>query len=606
MRTMEQVEALELEHKLVKAEIKFDAERLNCRVGRLQGGTVMVITRKRLSVSDIWFWPDDFHTLSDTGTVREDPRTPRMNTVFTGTKKVICRVQCNEPDDVRCVFLDPDSEIPDYVLDPSQPYYNDIDAGKLIETSGKTAYTSDMAPGCSRYSSSGLDSADKEKVWSITREGMTEIADTSRYSAMHEKYINAFMRGKSATIKLKCFDVKRYEMAYSDTVINTDKDGLLKALTFIRKEYETDFTSLYGPMLKACSGVKFTVNGTSIMVEKKESEAGAELWYVNGFKITRSDLDEVLDHSLCFPKDTAAFNAYLREVSRISLKFHRAMSEGLVIRLPDNAVTGVKRPSGANAIRVPGGHGSGGSSLEIVRKINKVVGSKASFDLGGETRLMLDFDTVRRVLKGSLTHSSGDRMPVNNVALGNLRSLAKFLMTLDLYLAPESRFIPETLFTMESKNKQVYDYAVSAYQDTVVQYRVLPDSPEVITHLTDLVAVFAEEFKLAIDTEQEVLRKSYSLLQQVMKETGARDVVKDGKHAYHVTGVSGTGYIVNEADARVTDAAGNHICIVKASNDVRGYDYIASLLVALHQDRYTAKEIHTLAGAMARNAKPGA
>lgn len=549
----------------------------------------LFIERRTDDGTTLYKYPEAFKTIQKLEIRREDPRTPSMDSLgawtIDGRKAyMIGRVMASADDTVRVLFADPDSQVIRAVcsLGMGSAEYNALDAGKfmMIKTKGVETYD----PSLKNKTNKKLPDLGTQ-MRCVPIRGENGYPDSKEgYARLRADYIKDFMRGRYKEAQLKCFKFTKTSMSYSDTVITADRAGINKALEIAETCRSEDFATLYTEVLKGAYGHRFNVNGVNVKVDRKESQGQAAVrYYVNNHRISAPDLFEVLNHALCFPGAPEVYEDYLVTVSKVSLKFHRAISKGLYFVMNSDYLDYNIQGEGHSGpeIRRPGGMDrSMGNRLCIKLKVNKVFGKKMNFEFAGRTRFVNEFDAFVRVAGNNLLKRDA-RLPAVAGGLPH-HSLLTRLTAIDHDLTPESRFMTG----MDRGTVNGFDDDGIMYSDTNLEIA------------ERLYREFSSSFAADIDKEYRVRRRSHELLQQVMADTGAR-CVQDEKDAwvYKVTGVSGTRYTIDERSAAVFLDSGeskDHICIVKANNDVDGYDYISSLLIALSQDKYTARNIDTL------------
>jgi hypothetical protein len=539
--------------------------------------------------------------------MREDPDTPRLDQV---DQRRTCRgdrvmtiavVMSSEDDHVRVLFGDVDAPKPGAVValtENSAGVYDGLDVGVQVSCLERDA-TPQLLSGCDtirfdgRLGTGPVRSFKSHYNWS------------DRYDASRKRYVTNYRSGKLPELQLKGFKFGKKQFSYSDTVIKAGKEALKEAAHAVLEAHSDSFDGLFSLVLKACAGHTMIVNGTAVRVEWKDSRGAARLWYVNGYKISQPDLEEVLRHSLCYPNSTKNYDAYLRSVSRMSLKYHKAVADGIDLLLSSRDFPPLSRKEGP-AIRIPGGSDEdNGDVYRIKLRLNKTAGKKSTFDLLGRTRTITNFDMFVKTCGNATARGSSRDKGVLRVAEGVPHAaLLMRLAALDIDLDSGGRFVPESMrsgVVMQTGGYVMTRDGVHQYDQSIQRpVEGVPDTPENRAVSEDLVRRLQEYAAEQMASRLTVLERSHALLQKVMKETGAVCEQENERWIYRVTGQSGNRYKVDEALASVhldnpgDKAGGNHICIVKATTDISGYDYISSLLIALHKDRYTAHSIHTL------------
>lgn len=571
--------------------VEFKGDLPQCRnltLYKRHGGDMnaeLFIERHTPEATTMYKYPEAFRVLQKLELRREDPRTPSLESLgpwVVDKRKayMICRIMASPDDNVRVLFADPESIVIQAICCPDMEAgdYNDLDVGKFMISKSKGVGVCNPAEEYTEVQSLPELGALSRNLAIRTTNGYPNSYNC--YGKLRATYISDFVKRRYKDIQLKCFKFTRTSLSYSDTVIAASWEAIQKAAAIVEGSYHADFTTLFTEVLKGAYGHEFVVNGVPVTVTRKTSQGqAAVLHYVNNHRISAPDLSEVLTHALCFPNAPDVYEDYLVTVSKVSLKFHKAVNEGLDFVMHtnylDHSAEGEAR-SGPE-IRRPGDgtNDSDRGRLCIKLRVNKVFGKKMNFDFAGRTRFVDEFDAFVRVA-GKHLRKRCVTLPSVSADLPHHGLLTRLTM-IDNDLTSESRF-------MSAMELDSY----TGYIDT-------PGNREIAERLY---REFSAAFAAGINNEYNLLARSHELLQQVMADTGAQCVQNaEDRWVYKVTGISGTRYVVDEESAAVhldSGAGGDHICIVKANNDIRGYDYISSLLMALAQDKFTARNISTL------------
>ena len=554
-------------------------------------------------------YPEAFFNESRLPIVREDPSTPTLDDLgaWSGTSQtyLIGKIKADRLDSIRLVYADPESSIIRAIFSSNSPVFNKLDVGNFCYLNKNYVNIQDVPFARSCFSAT-VPVARAELIGFPIRGDDGYPESGSCYEKIRKDYIDRFVKGQYKDIQVKCFKFTRRSFSYSDTVIECSWQTLRKALTIVMDSYHDDFTNMFPEILKGAHGFAFKINGTTVKVDQKEAEGASKLYYVNDHRISAPDLTEVLEHALCFPKATKIYDDYLTTVSKVSLKFHRAVAKGLPFimeseLLPTTTTVGV----GGDEIRRPGGmRKNSGGYMGIMLKVNKTFGKKTNFDFLGKTRYVDEFDAFKRVAGSDI--SACDRsvkLPRVQKGLPH-EGLIKRLQAIDVDLMPGSKYLEG----MEIGNAEFKEFKERANvngvyrSDGLVMHEAILNTEANANKARELWQQLGLAFSSCISDEHKILARSHELLQQVMKDAGATCVQEGDDYFYKVAGISGARYKIKERDASVQlDTEGSeHICIVKASNDIDGYDYISSLIIALSQDKFTARNIHTLTGHVSR------
>lgn len=204
-------------------------------------------------------------------------------------------------------------------------------------------------------------------------------------------------------------------LRYTDTVVQIlNRDAFNRAVHhLIMCTNEGNFMVLLRAIIELLDGTDVVVNGTSLRYEKRLALGanGGDLGYVNGHRIAKPDLEEVLNHVVCCPGRQGEYDDFVSTVSKVSMKFHRAVANGLTVKFRTDTVPPRLRAAAANGearpeIRVPGRgdhqhNGYDEDKLEFVAPVRKSAGSRAEIMLFGQWRKIRDIDLLMKVLRHS-------------------------------------------------------------------------------------------------------------------------------------------------------------------------------------------------------------
>jgi len=520
---------------------------------------------------------------------------------------LIARVLHGPGDSCRAIYLTNDSPFPDFVVTQEcvgYDTYSRLDPGMFVRTSNYHVLSN-----VTEYlEQNALENMLPTRAHKADLRGKVYCANLEAHK---RSYMQAYFKKRCSTCYVGIFKVESKKFIYSDTVVETaTRADANKLAEYLLGQYERDFTQLLKQMIMA-TGLKLKVNGCAIQYKMKVSKGGADLHYVNGKKISHADLFEVIEHSTCYPDRGEAYQAYVDQVSSISLKFHTAISRGLpLVMQATSSIAGLL--SEGESLPTIGGssqiQGSRVSTGRVMTRIRKPQAHKhAEVFLLGEWRKIINFDMYmsrstseswnqRNSNYCTTSPSYGMSHEMRNAMQAKLGDstframdrVAARLVILDNFLEPEDRIL-----------KKYYRPAPESFRADEHRWDELNVTNRNLKGFMAICKQFAEGYQSSIQEELDMLKKSKENLDSAVKRTSTEVIERHSKHkcrVYRVTGASGMRYDIREDDAAVYDAGtDSHICIVKASNQLTfGYDYIISLINSLAQDRFTARNIYTV------------
>ena len=546
-------------------------------------------------------------------TPKEDPDTPdRWQQLFVGNMGLITKVMASSDDRVRAIFVNK-SEIPFAIVTPDGcADFNELDPGMTVERKMVSDKTKNSLTTLSRaeHWSDGMAISNQFPAPGVTPEGELE--------KLRKNMLDDYLSGKSDKLPCGLFLAEDRDLKYSGTVIRFESraalvavcGGKLSKTVRIKRRYGRgylatvqsnvleadmeigDLNPTVGRIAKAAGkhgGV--TINGVPVLYVQSESSSGGELHYINKHRISAPDLTYALEHALCFPDDWKGYERFLKSVTTVSLKFFRAMEDGipLNLQLSDFKYLGKDKDS-----LIPGGHESGdASTLTITLPFEKTSNSKSRVMLLGQWRRVDSFDTfcnlARRNTHNTIRNSAGyfhdttrTRGAYYSDSSKNYTPCGVFrqIYGMNCYLHPEDRVPIPAGVVQKHIDGGVYVGLGAG--------RVCREAEQMLE------AQLGQAFQAELAREAEKIARSKELLDEVMTQTGAARCTTSKGSAFRVTGLSGTTYSIDEKTAAVTGPDGGHICIIATTRDKSGYDYIAALMVALSKDSLTAKSISTL------------
>jgi hypothetical protein len=491
----------------------------------------------------------------------------------------IARVDSNETDTIRAIYSGVADPLPSLIVglkegSSAEDCYNQLDPGNTVEI---------------HYGTWGVKGVyNRETTLGLYCQYSTKYAAAATLYAQKlaeykDKYIQEFAAGKVEVAFVAIFRCTGGDtLSYTDTTIRIpDKDNLLSAMTTLARDTTTEFE----PLLRTAAwiGKEIFVNGVRVAVEVRHSSSGgATLNYVNGKRIAAADVNEVITHVTCF-RDQAAYNDYVATVSKISLKYHRAVTNGVetVCRGINSAEATTPLPNDYSFDAVTT------AKLQL-RKVS--VGTRAEVFLCGKWRKINNFDMFTTVAAHREHRRYPQAIPPDGIEkLSNSRHRAlAHLSRLDNFLVAEDWVFPQRMYG-------------SAKGSTRFHHGVL--RPDAMAAVTTLLDDFIQTFAASIGTQQAAIIRSKAMLDRVVAQEKVQVKLIHDKYGtqikdvhYLVTGKSGQKYMISQKTGAVTNVDSNaHICIVNAGgNTLGGYDYVTSLIHALANDNRSARQVTTL------------
>jgi hypothetical protein len=556
---------------------------------------------------------------------------------------VITKVSSQMPEDtIRAVYVN-FSEVPSLLVSSTNREFRRLDLGNLVRVprgSDNNTFSIENRLDHHRvsYTVEALDKRQKD----------ADKAYSEAMAKLRQQMVDKLVAGtiEEGVIGGYRLNNPRSEIAYSDTVIQVPRPQFGGAVDYLNRNCKAgaiDVDSMIrGLAGNPCKGIPIRVNGTSVTLDIRPSTNGAALAYINNHKVAQNDVNQVLNSVVCYPGAQEAYDDFVTTSSKVSLKFHRAVANSVRWNLngaysaapadsddspsPKKSLPKLVDANGKK-IRMPEFMSkSDDNGMTCLVSFRKSPGKRCEAFLLGQWRKVRDFDILVRFLtetsaKGWVRGSWGRGV---HLATGNVKTDAngdqyseasegdmeqdktgKFVVKkaaklnhadepfvqliarLDDCLMEESWIIPASNYCADTerhrRSSQSGQFLLRATQESATLIRAAKMA---------VAGMFRDSTNTAVDK----LIRSRALLEQVMAETGAEEFQKGGKWTFRVTGRSGHVYTIDEETAGVHDGSGQHICIVRASSKFEnaGYDYIASLLCVLRDDRYTAKDVYTL------------
>lgn len=264
---------------------------------------------------------------------------------------------------------------------------------------------------------------------------------------------------------------------------------------------------------------------------------------VNGHLINTDELPRVLRRATCYT-DAAAYNAFLRQIEKASLRVHDAIANGTPVKiwLPERS----------------------GYHREVTMKYPKI----HFITEGGKYFLWLDKAKTKRT-------------PLRRF-VGLLDKLKRMnSMTNNGYVTDDSGLSYRTIDWCKWKLRRI------------IREHAVDDKDVPLVTEADLEPLI----ELLLEARTEAEKKSAQLLASVVKETGAQEVSYKGIIAYEIQGNSGQRYRVEkEGQFKVWKAGTDqYVCIVDGRGEMGvGYDALVARLLALRNDTFVVDRITTL------------
>jgi hypothetical protein len=521
----------------------------------------------------------------------------------------IAKVTQNESATVRAVYSGVDDTVPIAVLGVDNSTFNELDAGNVITIGG--------------YRSRAHRVISPRTCESVCK-GLTKAytAEQQEYdgqlSELKSKYLDDYLAGKVEIAFASIFTCRGTELRYTDTVIDLPKERLKGAVLAIMGETTRNFDQLFLTLIKAANCLK--INGTKVSLEYRETKGGIMLPYINGKKIASPDVDKVLSRAICYPNQQAAYDDFVKTVSRVSMKFHEKVAAGVELAVDTyglnfNAALSEEevKKGGEKAMPfLPGrardhgrrGYGRGYSNAVCKLKLRKEFGKKAQVHLLGKWRTITKFDmfidrcekphrsgrrttsTVRPNFADEPGRYSAEKRTNKNALLitDNAKKAITKLSELDNFLVPADRVIQDS-----DIQKGTGGYGTRG---------CIKKNRDIHKKMDKLGLEYIKMFCDSMKHEHDSVIKSREMLNRIVEETGTERVEERDDTMFIVTGESGIKYRIAESTGRVFEHGSNRaLCIVNAGHtSAAGYDYIISLIAALAKDRRTAHKIYTVDG----------
>jgi hypothetical protein len=485
----------------------------------------------------------------------------------------IAKVLANKTDNLRVCYSGHHDLVPSVVATTDSASYNLLDAGNVF------------FPGQygQEHVESLLDLSTVQMTLPATWDAMV-LAAAKRAEelwAIREEYIARFLRQEVSTLFISLFTVEGNVMSYGGIRIVVN-NGLDRVLTEISRRVSCfggrptsephraaafEFEQLLPVVVESSGSVE--VDGVPLRYEKK---GDAALQYLNGRKISSPDLDEVINRVTCYRNRPELYDQFLRQVSAVSLKFHRAVARGIPI-----GKAAVRRLIKA-VEKADGGLPNDFSEVNSAESVSAVEVSlpfrKANAAARGEVfildewRKVENFDLLLRMCAGECPRLRSQRM--HYLGSGGTGEVLRLLGYIDRSLESSCQVLPE-----------LRDYIYGYGGPTVIEAASRAEK-------------FLRQFKIDVSKRQEAIARSRELFLRIVTQEKVVCAGPPPTEQWIVTGRSGRSYRINREGA-VTGSGGEHLCIVNGGGrDLGGWDYLSSLIVALANDTLVAGGIGTL------------
>jgi hypothetical protein len=264
--------------------------------------------------------------------------------------------------------------------------------------------------------------------------------------------------------------------------------------------------------------------------------------YINGFRIMKDDVATAISRAACY-RNQEQYNLFLKSISRMSLKWHDIVSNGLRVKICSMSREELNNP-------IPG---------KTFPKIKFIIDSetrKISLMLSKERKVAINFSKFLKKVESINKKTDGK----------NLRRGDTYYCTIRNHTWAIQEIVRALLECCANSN------------DLTNQ---------------DVVDLLYE----ANEVRSVALAKSREFLANAVKITGAEEITFNGQQAYKVKG-SLREYVVVVSTAKVYDyESKQYRCIVNDQHYVgTGYDDIATRLLTLKNDLMTKHAVATLHG----------
>lgn len=504
----------------------------------------------------------------------------------------IAKVLANKLDNLRVCYSGHNDAVPVVIATTDYSNYNHLDVGNVVSF---RAYSDTVEV--------VLANQVVQRALPATARAR-HIASDQRAQALariRQTYIQRFLQQEIDVLFVSIFRVEGNVLAYGGIRI-TVKNKLQEVLTELsdrvtaaggnpssvsRQQLAFEFEKLLPAIVKTAGDVE--VDGVTLryLLQDNKSET-AVLHYLNGRKIARDDLDEVINRVTCYRNQPELYAQFLQQVSTVSMKFHRSCANGIPIGR--QAVGSIIKEAllaadtGENANALPNDFGEYNTDIATAavtlpfRKLNAATCGEV-FILDS-WRKVENFDLLLEACSGCIPRQYKHRVSVNRNGEHDGKANAEISVLRLLF------YIDRAL----DANCRV----TQPYLEPEHSYR----SARGLNATGGAIAIgkkFLEQFKIDMSKRQEALERSRELFLRIVEQEKVQSEGAPPKERWLVTGKSGRRYRVGR-DGKVTNLAdGGHVCIVNGGGrDLSGWDYLSSLVAALASDTMVAASVSTL------------
>jgi len=257
-----------------------------------------------------------------------------------------------------------------YITVPGEPMYNYTDTGKYcshIDTAtGKPRiiYTEDTSfPKESEFidqhrRGKGFITVDHAELDMVTRRWRRKqqdlAAEQDAIKKLTQKLETKIKNLKTTDFSYNDMDFKENSITYEHQSVESKSVSLTAVLTGYVGRYSEDYLNFENILsdwiklyiynaIKAGKALSAKIGDVDIKLEAKEVTSTnkttgrlnkSTLFYVNGFRINKEEVEDVINRSLCFT-ETAMFEEFCESVAACSIKYHRLINSGIVVKVHD-------------------------------------------------------------------------------------------------------------------------------------------------------------------------------------------------------------------------------------------------------------------------------
>jgi uncharacterized protein YlzI (FlbEa/FlbD family) len=505
----------------------------------------------------------------------------------------IAKVLANKHDNLRVCYSGHNDTVPTVIATTEYDNYDHLDVGNVVSF---RAYSDAVEV--------VLNNREVQRALPATTQARHTASDqlAQELARIRQTYIQRFLQQEIDVLFVSIFRVEDNVLSYGGIRIVV-KNKLQEVLTELSdrvtragsnaqsansRQRAFEFEHLLPTIVKTAGDVE--VDGVTLryLLQDNKSET-AELHYLNGRKIARDDLDEVINRVTCYRNQPELYAQFLQQVSTVSLKFHRSCARGIPIG--NQAVAGIIKDAffAADAASA-GGHALpndfGEYNTDIATAAVTLPFRKLNAATCGEVfilscwRKVENFDLLLEACSGCIPRQYKHKVSINNARAHDGRanaelSVLRLLFYIDRALTEACRV---TFPYLEPANSYRSARGLNATGAAIA-----------------LGKKFLEQFKIDMSKRQEALERSRELFLRIVEQEKVQSEGEPPNERWLVTGKSGRRYRVGR-DGKVTNLDdGGHVCIVNGGGrDLSGWDYLSSLVAALASDTMVAASVSTL------------